>query len=241
MTAQTPMAMAKDQWWRHSTRTARFGPPLVEQLIPDCDIAKAMGPRDWCRLKPAIRDRFERLSACDGEMLYQGTMHVVTCNFAGLIFAQLSRLIGTPLAPYRGQGIATDVAVYRDTKRTGKVWDRRYRFPNQSPISVRSTKVLDAHNQLLECVGARFGMELHVFERHHALHFLSKRYFWDAPGFRVYIPDLLTPGQAHVVHTDLGNGEFRFRISMTHSVLGDTFFQEGDFREAGIAETGDPG
>ena len=105
-------------------------------------------------------------------------------------------------------------------------------------MSVQSTKILDANAQLLEVAGANFGMELHVFEEHRALHFVSKRYFWEGFGRRFYLPDLLTPGRAHVSHTDLGDGEFRFLITITHPLLGETFFQLGDFQE--VTEPAEP-
>ena len=74
---------------------ARSGTPIVATLLPDCDVAKAMGARDWWRLPPAIRDRFERLSAHRSETLYRGVMWMVSCNLAGMVLAQMSRLIGT--------------------------------------------------------------------------------------------------------------------------------------------------
>ena len=217
---------------------ARSGTPIVATLLPDCDIAQAMGARDWWRLPPAIRNRFERLSVKQSETLYRGVMSIVSCNLAGKLLAQLSRLIGTPLAPYRGRDIATEVAVYPAPKKNGKVWERCYAFPGRVPLSVKSTKILDTNAQLLEVVGANFGMELRVFEEHRALQFVSKRYFWEGFGHRFYLPDLLTPGQAHVSHTDLGDGAFRFQISIMHPLLGETFFQVGDFRE--VTERGDP-
>ncbi len=212
--------------------TARdAGKTKAPAMTPPCDIAKAMGEDAWRRLDPAIRPRFEKLAAHGATVTYGGVMHVVECSLFGKLLAYLSRLIGTPLAPYRGRNVETEVAVYADRNSSGTVWERRYGFDGRAPVSVRSTKVLDKHNQLLECVGAGFGMELRVFERDGALHFVSERYFWDRLGRRIYLPDLLTPGRAHVTHTDLGGGNFRFRITMTHRLLGETFFQEGDFRE----------
>ena len=90
---------------RQTYRSARSGTPIVATLLPDCDIAQAMGVRDWWRLPPAIRNPFERLSTKQSETLYRGVMSIVSCNLTGKLPAQLSKLIGTPLAPYRGRGL----------------------------------------------------------------------------------------------------------------------------------------
>lgn len=203
----------------------------MDQTDTQCEIARAMGPIGWRRLDPAIRRRFGKLSAHSGRVTYHGAMRHVRCSGAGMLLAQFSRLIGTPLAPYRGRDIKTSVLVYPDAKRGGLVWDRRYAFPGKATVSVRSTKLLDANDRLLECVGGGFGMVLRVFEADGALHFMSQRYFWDFFGLRIYLPDFLTPGQAHVVHTDLGGGLFRFQITICHRQLGETFFQVGEFRD----------
>ena len=73
-------------------------------------------------------------------------------------------------------------------------------------------------------------MTLAVFERRGALHFRSRRYFWQFDGWRVWLPRLLTPGTAHVVHTDHGDGSFSFTMTVSHPWLGETFFQDGRFR-----------
>ena len=54
-------------------------------------------------------------------------------------------------------------------------------------------------------------------------------YFWALGRWRLRLPDWLTPGVLHVVHSDEGQGRFRFRISVVHPLLGETFFQDGVF------------
>jgi hypothetical protein len=96
---------------------------------------------------------------------------------------------------------------------------------------VRSEKRMLAHGELLECVGGGFGMRLTVFEAEGALHFKSRGYFWRLGAWLVPLPALLTPGVAHVVHQDLGDGNFRFVMTIRHALLGTLFYQDGVFRQ----------
>ncbi len=87
---------------------------------------------------------------------------------------------------------------------------------------------------LRECVGFGFGrLRLAVFEANRALHFLSLRYFWQPLGRLRWLPDLLSPGVAHVIHEDLGDGCFRFAMTIHHPWFGTPFQQDGVFHRAG--------
>lgn len=74
-------------------------------------------------------------------------------------------------------------------------------------------------------------MKLDVFEEDHKLHFKSTEYFWQGVGLTIRLPAIFTPGVAHVVHTDEGNGVFRFTMTIHHRFFGTTFFQDGLFQE----------
>ena len=93
------------------------------------------------------------------------------------------------------------------------------------------SKVLDEESRLLERVGGGFGMVLKVFERERALHMVSQAYFLEWRGRRLYLPTLLTPGTAHVIHSDEGGGRFRFRLTIAHPLLGCLFSQDGRFAD----------
>ena len=47
------------------------------------------------------------------------------------------------------------------------------------------------------------------------------------------MPDWLPPGVTHVEHIDLGDGSFRFTMSVRHRWLGQVFWQSGRFRDPG--------
>jgi hypothetical protein len=98
---------------------------------------------------------------------------------------------------------------------------------------VTSSKRESKAGEMLECVGGGFGMKLKVTAEEKNLHFRSYRYFWTFLKFYIPLPHWITPGATHVIHTDLGDGNFMFTISMTHKTLGETFFQQGVFRRKG--------
>ncbi len=199
--------------------------------LPDSDMAKAVGAAGWRRLEPAIRARFAKDVKAGQVKCYEGVMSEVACSKAGWLLAQACRLLGTPLATAAGREVPTTVLVYPDPSGRGTVWDRIYFFPGRTPVTVRSSKVLDEESRLLERVGGGFGMVLKVFEQDRALHMVSQAYFLEWRGRRVYLPDQLSPGTAHVIHSDEGGGLFRFRLTITHPLLGRLFTQDGRFAD----------
>jgi hypothetical protein len=92
-----------------------------------------------------------------------------------------------------------------------------------------SVKKATGADGLIECVGGGIGMWLRLSERAGALNFRSTGYFWSLGGWRLVLPDWLTPGVLTVVHSDEGQGRFRFAISVVHPLFGETFFQDGVF------------
>ncbi len=205
-------------------RTAKVRPPAVG--APDFE--RLLGPAAWGRLPAAVQRRFGPHAAAQ-ELVYRGRMHV-EATLAGRLFAQVCRLIGTPLAPWTGDDVPVDVDVHQD-RRGGLTWARTYRFAGHRPILVSSTKLMDARGDLLEVVRGGLGMALDVAEANGALHFHSRCYFIELLGLRLHIPDLVTPGRAHVVHEDLGGGAFRFTLAFHHPWLGRTLHQDGVFHD----------
>ena len=201
----------------------------------EVDFERLLGPSAWSRLTADIRRRFKAKPRAGEAFSYFGTMGIVACSTAGQLLAQLYRLIGTPLPPYRGDQVPVTIRLYRDRAGGGIVWERRYALARRCPLKVCSTKTLDRDGGLLECIGGGFGMRLRLFERDCALHFLSTGYFCRLGPLKIPIPLLLTPGRTHVIHSDLGGGRFRFTMSIVHPVLGTTFFQDGSFAGEGAA------
>ena len=204
----------------------------------DVDFQRLVGAAGWARLPVAVRRRFTVHPHVGAPITYRGVMHTVAASRLGVVLAQLCRLIGTPLAPWRGADVPTDIVLraapaVRDAS-AGITWERTYRYAGRPAVLVRSTKRLARDGALLEVVGGGIGMRLAVYEHQTALHFRSRRYFWQVGPWQIALPDLLTPGVAHVVHTDLGAGRFRFAMTFTHALLGVLFEQTGTFKEGDV-------
>ena len=183
-----------------------------------------VGEAGWAALPLAVRGRFIDQPA----RTYAGEM-AVRASTAGFLFAHLCRLIGTPLAPWRGENVGVDVHVWNRPD-GALVWDRTYHFEGRKPVKVGSCKKADRRG-LVEVVRGGLGMALDVSVEDGALHFRSRGYFWEILGLRLPLPGLLTPGAAHVFHRDEGDGRFTFGLSFVHPWLGETFWQEGVFED----------
>jgi len=208
---------------RRRMRTPGRGrPPADSRHI---DFRSLLGRRAWLELPVAVRERFR---ADLPSRRYDGTM-AVRASTAGFLIAQACRLIGRPLAPWRGEAVRVSVTVYTDAQ-GALVWDRLYRFDGRRPVFVSSRKVADGRG-LVEIVRGGLGMVLALSVEDGALHFRSRSYFWEIGGWRIGVPGLATPGAAHVVHRDEGQGRFRFTLAFRHPWFGLTLFQEGVFRD----------
>ena len=72
-------------------------------------------------------------------------------------------------------------------------------------------------------------MRLRLSVRDGDLHFDSDGYYLGWLGFRIWLPNWFLPGHTRVTHRDLGNGRFRFTLSIHHDWLGELFYQDGVF------------
>ena len=74
-------------------------------------------------------------------------------------------------------------------------------------------------------------MSLRVLVEDRALIFRSERYFIDLPGFRLTLPDWLTPGILTVSHGATGPYRFRFVLEIQHARFGRLVRQEAEFAD----------
>jgi hypothetical protein len=193
----------------------------------------ALGRGAWARLPEAVRARFpEPPQPAD----YRGNFEVVRASRLGRVVAFACRLLGSPIVPRTGVNVAALVHVA--PSREGVEWTRDYCWPDGEVYRVRSTKVLDPLDGLVERLPTRLCMPLKVYEADGVLHFVSRGYWFDLgtlPGgrrLRLVLPDWLSPGTTHVAHCDEGNGWFRFTLTVRHPAFRELFYQTGRFRAA---------
>ena len=216
-----------------------FGAFAAEDAAPSDarSIRRALSYRDllgdaWCELPAATRTRFEH-----HEALYTGTM-TLRATAAGRWVARLCKLVGSPLPPPWHAPLAATVRVEPDRATGGSRWTRSYDFPRKR-VSVASVKAVDADGALVERLSFGLRMRLKLDVRGGALCFDSAGYYVECEGFawggrrygawRVELPSWFLPGRTCVSHHDLGNGRFRFTMTIRHAVLGDLFHHEGVF------------
>lgn len=208
-------------------------PATARDAAAPLDLAALVGPRAWQRLPAAVQRRF---AAAHGDTTYRGTL-AMDCSRVGALFAACSSLLGGPLTAMRCAEVAATVRVHGNGA-GGVVWERHLALPGrEGERVVRSTKERGPHGGLVERTDGGLAMALRVDEEAGALVFTSLRYFLVVGRWRVPVPGLLTPGTCRVSHRDLGDGRFRFTLSMVHPLWGRTFHQTGVFAEATEAST----
>ncbi|HEY7687806.1 MAG TPA: DUF4166 domain-containing protein, partial [Dongiaceae bacterium] len=87
----------------------------------DLAFRRLLGEAGWRSLAPAIRARFAAKPLPGQAVEYAGRMAAVRASPLGRVFAQLCRLVGTPIAPYTGEDVPISVFVYRDDDGDGVV------------------------------------------------------------------------------------------------------------------------
>jgi hypothetical protein len=186
----------------------------------------------WWRLPAATRARFESHDA-----LYGGTM-TLHATATGRWVARLFKLVGSPLPPPWPRPLGATVRVEHDRVTGGSRWTRCYDFPSKR-VCVASVKALDADGALVERLGCGLRMRLTLGVRNGALCFDSAGYYVEFEGvawggrrygaWRMTLPSWFLPGRTCVAHADLGDGRFRFTMTIRHELLGELFHHDGVF------------
>jgi len=184
------------------------------------DLSALLGAAAWAHLPAAVQRRF---AAGHPAATYRGLMDM-RCSPLGRVLAWLVTPLKSPLAAANASGVPTTVRV--SAVGAGVVWARHF---DDGVGHVCSTKELDDNGRLQERTRGGLGMALDVFEEGGALVFQSRHYFLDIGRMRIAMPGWLSPGTCRVEHRDLGAGLFRFTLSMTHPIWGETFHQTGVF------------
>jgi uncharacterized protein DUF4166 len=207
-----------------ATALPRYRPLSYEALL---------GPAAWARLPAVVRSRF----ACH-EARWAGEM-TLHASLLGRCAVQLCRLVGSPLPPASDEPVCATVHVEPDEATGGSRWVRRYHYPHRT-VEIRSVKSVDSEGRMIERLAMGLRMELELRADADSLHFISTGYHLEIPlcwplpcALRLPFPSWWLPGCTHVVHRDLGDGSFRFTMSIGHAWLGELFHHDGVFRSTG--------
>jgi hypothetical protein len=202
--------------------------PVRRNAAATPDFRTVLGEAAWAGLPAAVRARFDA-AAHASPRAFPGAMDV-QMNWLGRLFVQACRLIGSPLAPWRGEAVPVTVTVRCDPL-GGVRWERIYAYPGRAPLPIVSMKLLQPDGSLLEVTRGGVGMRLALSVEEGALIFRSTSYFCRIGAWLAPLPAALTPGRCTVIHRDLGDGRFRFSLGFAHPLAGETILNVGDFRD----------
>ena len=198
--------------------------------VTDFRFRALVGEEGWARLPEPVRRRFSKRWNPGDMVVYQGRVVTTELSRAGRILSFLTRTIGAPLPLANGATGPSVVAVTENPTLGGQTWTRTYTRERNFPQVIHSVKRFSGPTGLEEYVGYGFGMTLRVAEENAALVFRSERYFFEVGRLRVAIPRFAEPGAMEIVHRDEGDGQFSFRLTLKHPLLGRLLYQLAYFR-----------
>lgn len=190
-----------------------------------------VGETGWTELPEAVRRRFSKSIAAGDIVRYTGLVAETQLSAAGRILAMLAWVIGSPLPKHDGATGAVTVTVTGNGPDGTQTWTRTYAVPGRAPQVICSEKRFRGETGLEEYVGGGIGMALDVTSEKGALTFRSRFYFFEWGPLRFRIPRWMSPGDMLIVHREEADGEFSFRLTLSHPALGLVLYQLALFRD----------
>lgn len=205
--------------------------PTSEIVLGDLRFRALLSAESWASLPPAVRKRFSKRLAGTGSVVYKGEIVHTHMNRAGMMLAQLSRLIGGPLPLSRDEHVPAIVTVTEDPETHGQFWSRHYNRHSGFPQVIHSSKRFQGTTGLEEYVGGGLGMALRIEVDAGALLFKSAFYFLALGKRRLRLPRWLSPGDLTVTHRAVDAENFEFILHVEHPVFGILVHQLAIFRD----------
>jgi len=194
-----------------------------------------LGAAEWARLPEAIQRRFSKQLLGDASLAYQGRVTQMRMNPIGRALAFALRVIGAPLPFDRTSvGRSAVVTVTEDAATGGQYWIRQYGRAAGFPQMVGSSKRFAGPTGLEEYIGFGIGISLKLNSTTSGLYFVADRYFLKLGRRRLLLPRWASPGRLVVGHEEIGGGQFRFTLKLTHPLFGELIWQDATFCDAEI-------
>ena len=201
---------------RIELRVPKFGAPAPT----DDRFRRLLPPSAWASLPPAVRVRFSRRLHAGEQRTFVGAVVRTLHSRVGRCLALLARLVGGPLPHMPGATGPSTVTVTPDNDLGGQIWTRTYARPGRLPQTINSVKRFAGPTGLEEFLGYGLLMRLTLAVEDGALAFHSAGYDVAFAGWRFPVPRGLAPGHCTITHRDLGQGRFRFTLTLDHPWLG---------------------
>ncbi|NVE01564.1 DUF4166 domain-containing protein [Massilia sp. BJB1822] len=187
---------------------------------------------EWEKLHPDIQRRFDKNPAPGKPLRYAGRLSELRSSVFGKLLGFLSGpLIEGALIPHDDFDFPVDIEVYSKPGCAYIFKQRIYRLHRHRPVRFTSYMAESEKGEVLEYVGLGLGMKLLLRVEDGNLHFTSDGYFWQILGWRMPLPDLLTPGKTFLCHRNEAPNRFNIRIEIRHILFGTSFVQAGVFHE----------
>lgn len=180
----------------------------------------------WETLPAEVQRRFSKRLSGPGVALYRGLVVEMHMSAFGWALAQFCRLFGAPLPLERTAGGGALVSVSEDARSGGQCWTRIYTRRDGFPQVIHSAKRFSGSTGLEEYLGHGLGMALRIEPLSDGIAFVSDHYFFQIGGWRVRLPQLLTPGETRVTHRQVAGSSFLFGLELTHPLAGTLLHQE---------------
>lgn len=196
------------------------------------ELFKKILGEEWKELHPDIQARFGKNPALVKPLYYTGYLSQLTSSSFGKILGYLTLpFLKGALIPFDGFDLPVDIKVYSKPNDPSIYKQRIYHLHDRKPIQFTSHMRESEKGDVLEYVGAGLGMKLILHVENGNLYFTSDGYFWEVFGWRIPMPDLLTPGKVFLSHCNNNPAQFNIRIEIKHILVGTSFTQIGVFHE----------
>ncbi|WP_083940987.1 DUF4166 domain-containing protein [Pseudoduganella violaceinigra] len=226
------LALLLPALWRLYRIDAVHAARAAAPVVGEGELFRKILGAEWGKLHPDIQQRFAKNPAPGKPLLYYGRLAELSSSRLGKFVGFVSRpFIQGALIPYDDGDFPVDIQVYGKEGSPHIYKQRLYRLNGRQAVRFTSYMAESEQGEVLEYVGLGLGMKLKLHVADGNLHFTSDGYFWDLLGWRIPLPDVLTPGKTFLRHCNEAPNRFNIRIEIRHVWFGTTFVQAGVFQE----------